>query len=193
MSTPPGPPSPPPYAAGLLGPDPRRPRPRARWFVLGGGLLVAALAAAISLFVWVLSSFLAVDATVPADGSPHRVTATAGAGRVLWVHPGEGAQCRVADPASGDELRLSAVDGRFQKSDGSGEWIAAQRFEPTSDQVEVTCDPAAGEVQVGPEPSIGSLVGAIALTIGVPLVLGAAGLIVLLVTAVRWATGRPRD
>ncbi|MBC9732272.1 hypothetical protein [Nocardioides marmotae] len=197
-------PPPSPYAAWPAGPDPRKPRPSAWWFALGGGLLLAAVAAGVALFVSTLSAFLETDATVPADGAPHTVTVPTDRDRVLWLDPDEAVRCQVVDGATGRPVVMSPVGADLQKSDGDGEWRAAARFHPGSGDLEVTCTDGAGdgtdtgtgidtgEAQVGPAPSVGGFIGSIVLAITVPLVLGLAGLVVLLVTVVRWATGRPR-
>ncbi len=198
MTTPPGPPPPPPYAAGPAGPagpDPRRPRPSGWWFVLGGALLVGAVAAGVALLLWTLSSFMETDATVPADGVAHPVSVPADGDRVLWFPAGTRLTCRVVDSEAGQDVALGAVSGSFEKSDGDGDWFAARRFDPGSGELDVTCaSPGARpDVQVGPAPDIGGFLRSIALTVTVPLLMGLAGLVVLLVTAVRWATGRLRD
>lgn len=208
MTTPPAPPPPPPYAAGPAGPaglDPRRPRPSGWWFALGGALLLGAVAAGVGLLVWTLSSFMETDATVPADGTAHPVAVGTDGDRVLWFPAGVPVSCDVVDtgvdPAggtgggTGGEVPLEPVTGTFEKSDGDGDWFAARRFDPGSGELDVTCTSpgATPDVQVGPAPDIGGFLGSIALTIGVPLALGLAGLVVLVVTGVRWAAGRPRD
>ncbi|MEV7428650.1 hypothetical protein AB0N29_03460 [Nocardioides sp. NPDC092400] len=192
MSVPPGPPTPPPYAAGPGAPDPRRPRPSGWWFAMGGALLVAAVASGIGLLVWTLSGFLDTDATVSGDGRPHLVTVDDDRDRVLWLRTDDPTACRVVDATTGQEVRLGPVGGTFEKSDGSGEWTADSRFRPGSGELEVTCAAGGAPVQVGHAPDVRGFVGGIVATVAVPLVLGLAGLVVLLVTAVRWGTGRPR-
>lgn len=178
--------------------DLRRRRPSPWWFALGGGLLTAAAAAGIGLLVWTLSSFAVTDATVPVDGAPHRVEVGTADDTMMWFDETvTSPSCRVVDTATGEDVPLEPVTGELRRSNGSaGDWIGARRFDPGSGDVEVTCVDAAharAVVQVGPAPDVGSLVGAVVATIAVPLLLGLAGLSVLLVTGVLWATGRPRS
>ncbi|GAA1767222.1 hypothetical protein GCM10009795_012090 [Nocardioides hankookensis] len=171
-------------------PIPQKYRPSAWWFVLGGGLIVVAIAAGVGLFIWTLAAFFQTDATVPANGSAHQVTVDTGGERMLWRHsdvfdPG----CTVADAATGTEVELHPVTSQLTKDTGDGEWTAAYRFDPGSGRLDITCT-TGGEVQIGPAPSIAGFVGGIIATIAVPTLLGLFGLATLIVTGIMWA-GRP--
>jgi hypothetical protein len=186
-----GAPPPPPYGAPPP-PPPRRPRPSGWWFVLGGGLILAGVAIGVGLFVWTLRGFLHTDATVPADGRQHAVSVGTNGDRVLWVHPFDPARCVIADAATGEEVAYSPMTGTFTRSHGSGEWVAESRFDPGSGDLRVICARSGGPVEIGPAPRIGSFVAGLLGTILFPLVLGAIGLVVLIVTAVKFASGAPR-
>jgi hypothetical protein len=191
-------PAQPPYgdpAAPAL--PPRRRRPSGWWFVLGGGLVIAAVAAGIGLFVWTLAGFLETDATVQADGQPHRVSVGTAGDRMLWFDESTAQphECRVIDTASGEELPLEPVTGDYRRSNGTmGDWIGVRRFDPRSGELEVTCTGTYNQatVEIGKAPQIASFVGGMLAAILVPLVLGGAGLLVLIVTGVLFATGAPR-
>lgn len=188
-----GAPASPPYGVPLPPPPPRRPRPSGWWFVVGGGLILAGIAIGIGLFVWTLKGFLETDATVPADGRQHAVSVGTDGDRMLWVHPFDRADCTIADRATGQEVTYSPVTGSFTRSSGSsGEWVADRRFDPGSGDLIVMCTPKGGPVEIGPAPEIGTFVGGIFATILAPVLLGAAGLIVLIVTGVKFANGAPR-
>ena len=185
---------PPPYGVLPVSqpPGPGRPRPSGWWFVLGGGLLVAAVAVGIGLFVWTISGFLSTDATIPADGRPHTVTVSTDRDRMLWVHEYDAADCLIIDTASGREIALRSLGGSFTRSGGSGDWVGDGRFDPGSGRLEVACSESAGPAQIGPLPQLGSVVGGIFATILVPLALGGLGLVILVVAAVLFGTGAPR-
>jgi hypothetical protein len=162
--------------------------------VLGAALVVAAVGAFVGLFVWTLSGFLDTDATIDADGQPHQVSVGTDRDRMLWLEDGFGQQCRVVDRATGEMIPLDPVGGSYDRSDGSGEWHGASRFDPGSGDLEVTCGPAEGSVLIGPAPRIGSFVIGILATILVPLALGLTGLIILIVTGILFAVrpARPK-
>ncbi|KQW53537.1 hypothetical protein ASC77_04490 [Nocardioides sp. Root1257] len=175
-------------------PIPQKYRPSAWWFVLGGGLVVAALLAGIGLFVWTLSAFFQTDASLPADGAAHQVGVGTDGDRLLWrdsavFDPG----CVVVDDATGQEIDLRPVTSQMTKDFGEGEWTAAYRFDPGSGSLEVTCT-AGGGVQIGPAPSVAGFVGGIIATIAVPSLLGLFGLATLIVTGIMWASrpARPK-
>ncbi len=187
-----GAPPPPPYGGPVPPPPPRKPRPSGWWFVVGGGLILAGLAIGIGMFVWTLRGFLETDATIPADGRQHAVTVGTDGDRMLWVHEYDAADCSIVDAATGQEVAYSPVSGSFTKSGGGGEWIGDRRFDPGSGELRVLCAPTGGPAEIGPAPDFGTFVGGILATILAPVLLGAIGLIVLIVTGVRFANGAPR-
>jgi len=181
-------------------PLPTKHRPSGWWFVVGAGLVVAALVAAVGLFVWTLSAFFETDATVRADGQTHSVTVATDGDRMLWRDDDVfDPDCSIVDARTGEEIDLRPVTSQFTKDFGEGEWTAAYRFDPGSGDLEVTCAAArdlddGGEVQIGPAPSIGGFVGGLLATIAVPSLLGLFGLAILIVTGILWSTrpARPK-
>jgi hypothetical protein len=186
-------------------PLPPKHRPSGWWFVVGGALIVLALAAGVGLFIWTLSAFFQTDATVAADGQAHEVTVDTDGQRMLWrdddvFDPG----CSIVDLGTGEQVELRPVTSQFTKDFGEGEWTAAYRFDPGSGRLAVTCAAApglddrgrddGGEIQIGPAPSIGGFVGGLIATIAVPSLLGLFGLATLIVTGILWSTrpARPR-
>lgn len=165
-------------------------RPSGWWFVLGGGLLVAAVASGVGLFVWTLASLFATDVTVPVDATSHQVSVPTDRDRMLWYDAdASGTDCTVTDRSTGDPVALRDVSARFSRSDGDGEKVGTWRFDPGSGSLEITCGPQDGRsVDVGPAPSLSGFGLGLAATIGVPLVLGGLGLVVLLVTGILWST-----
>lgn len=187
------PPAPPPYGVPLPPAAPvRRGRPSGWWFVLGGGLVVSAVAVGIGLFVWTISAFLSTDANIAADGAPHDVTVASDGDRMLWLEDGFGQRCEIVDRTTGESVVLGPVGGSFSRSDGSGDWHGAARFDPGTGSLRVTCDPGEGAVLIGPAPRIGAFLGGIFATVLIPLGLGAVGVLILIVTTVLFATGAPR-
>ncbi len=199
MTQPPPPYGPPPVPhPGPLPvpPPPAKPRPSGAWFGVGIALLVAAVGAAIGLFVWTLGSFMHTDATVAVDGRSHVLDVSTDGERMLWTDEAVVApSCEIVDLASGDRLPLRPVDGTFRRGDGSpGDWVGSRRFDPGSGHLEVTCTGSfeGEEVQIGAAPRVGSFVVGILATILVPLALGLSGLVVLLVTGILWSLRPPR-
>lgn len=180
-------------------PPPAKYRPSAAWFVVGIGLVLAAAAVAVGMFVWLLVGFLHTDATVSVDGQPHRVTVGTDGDRMLWTSAA-GQSCRVVDLATGQQVPMGRVSGSFTRSDSNGDFTGVQRFDPGSGRLEVTCTPFAGPrdvaggdtVLIGPMPRIGSFVVGILVAILVPGLLGLAGFVVLMVTGILWSTRQPR-
>jgi hypothetical protein len=183
---PPSYPGPPGYPPGQP-PLPAKKRPSGWWFVVGGALIVAAIAAGVGLFVWTLSGFLATDARIPADGRAHQVTVGTGEDRMLWLENGLPQECGIVDLETGDPITLDPVAGSYERSDSHGSFRGVARLDPGSGDLEVTCRPA-GTAVIGPAPKIGSFVGGLLATIFVPLLLGLSGLAVLIVTGILFAS-----
>jgi hypothetical protein len=173
-------------------PAPPRGRPSALWFLVGGLLVAAGVAAGIVLFLRIFDSgFLDVDATVPPDGEVHRVTVDPGTDRYLWARQDGSTDCVVLDAATGGAITLGSVDGRVTRTADGDSWQAVASFDPGSGSLAVTCSPEAGPAQIGPSLDVGDFVGRILVAILVPLVLVGLGLAALIGTAVLWAT-RPK-
>jgi hypothetical protein len=167
-------------------------RPRARWFVVGGALIVLAIAVFVGALVLVLRPLAQEDAVVVADGRPVTVDVPAGEERALFTRDLEPADCTVTD-ADGAAVRLRSVSGDFTYN----EWTARQRFDTGAGDVVLDCtsDVAGAEVRVAQVPSTGAFVGGLVAAILGPIALGLAGFVILVVTGILYAVRppRPRD
>lgn len=106
---------------------------------------------------------------------------------------GGATNCTIVDTADGQVVVQSPVFGATSRSGSDGSWIGSTTFDPGSGDLEVTCGTGGGaRVQIGPEVSVGGLIGGILLTVLAALVLGGAGLVVLIVTGVLFVTRPPR-
>lgn len=188
-----GPYQPPPVYPAYQKPVPSRRRPSAWWFVVAGLLMLAGLAVGVLLIVQTIQAFTEVDATIQADGETHTVTVDADQDRMVWIHPDAPQTCSIVDAASGEDVEVEDVSASYTKDVGSGEWEGVSRFDPGSGDLEVTCNPTGGEIQIGPAPEFGAFFGGLAAGILVPLVLGGGGFVLLVVIGILYATGRPRN
>ncbi len=183
MTQPPPPSGPPTHQ------QPTKYRPRPRWWVLGGVLLVLAPVVFVASLFTVLAPLFREDAVLPADGQAHQVSVTAGEERALFTPQGSSATCSITD-GSGSNLQLRGVSGEFTVN----EWLAVARFDTGDGELTVTCDGGGmtGEVRIGSLPSGSTFVVGLLVGILVPIALGGAGLVVLIVTAVLYASRPPR-
>ena len=178
-------------------PRPVRYRPSAGWFVGGIVLILLAVVAGIGIFVWLLAGFLSSDASLRADGDPHRVSVGTDGDRMLWYEDPD-TRCQVIDTESDAEVALRRMGGSFERSDPEGDLEGLYRFSPGSGELEVTCvspfsdlgEP--GLVLIGQVPEIDSIVLGVLLLIGVPGLLGLAGLVMLIWTGILWSLRDPR-
>jgi hypothetical protein len=156
--------------------------------VVGGVLLVLA-PVVFALSLWLTLRPLAQeDAVVPADGSTTQVSLPAGEERALYREIGSAARCEITD-GSGKTLDQRPVSGDFTYN----EWRAVSRFDTGDGDLSFTCDGFPdGRVRVGGLPTTEGFVSGLLIGILVPLALGIAGLVVLVVTGILFATGRPR-
>jgi hypothetical protein len=176
-------------------PIPQKYRPSGWWFVLGGGLVVLSVLAAVGLLTWTFWSVFVPGYDVPTDGSSHGIIVeTDNDELMLWreadvLDP----KCTIIDGHTGDEVDLRPVTSQLSRDLGEGEMTAAYRFDTGSGMLAVTCAASAdgsGRVEIGPAPHVGSIVGGLILSIAVPSLLGLFGLATLIVTGIMWS-GRP--
>lgn len=167
-------------------------RPRARWFVVGGGLVVLAVVVFVGALVLVLRPLAQEDAIVAAGAGPVTVDVPADEERALFTRDGEPVDCTVTD-ADGAAVELRAVSGEFTYN----EWTAQQRFDTGAGDVMIDCRSAVAgaEARVAQVPSTGTFVGGLVVGILGPIVLGLAGVVTLVVTGILYGVRppRPRD
>ncbi len=182
---------PPPYGAQqpYAGP-PRRQRPRALWFFVGGGLILLAPVIFVASLFTVLSPLMNEDAVFEAADSPVQVSLPAGEERALFSS-GSVADCTATD-GTGAEVEFRSVTGDFTIN----EWTAVARFDTGDGDLTFDCaeSPLGGDrLRIGELPSTGGFVAGTVVGIVVPLVLGLVGLLMLIVVTVLYATGAPRQ
>ena len=132
-----------------------------------------------------IEGFADVEARVPADGAAHQITVTPDDEKFLWVREDSGTECQVLDRGGTVAVTIRPVKGSYTRST----WVAAGRFDSGTGHLTVTC--SAGPAEIGPEVDVASFVINLLLAIGLPLLLGGAGLAVIVVTGVLWAL-RPK-
>lgn len=155
---------------------------------IGVALMAAAVVVAVvaGVLVWrLLSGEVEV---IAADGRPHEVTLTADETYGVWLTPSHPATCTAVD-ADGGDVPLGPVDGSYEVN----QWDADRSFETGSGSLTVTCAAATAdtEVRLGPLPSIPGLIGLVLGGVCLGLLLGAAGLVVVVVTLVRRSRPTP--
>ncbi len=192
MSHPP-PPHNAPQPSYLPPPGKRRRRPNAWWFAAGAVLMVVGIAIGVTSLVLTVKSFTETDATIRADGEPVTLSVPADRDRLVWNHPGQPDDCTIVDTESGSEVATSGPGASYTKSGGSGSWEGVRTFDPGSGELEITCGPTGGEIQVGPAPEFSKFFGGIFLGIAVPLLLGGGGFVMLVVVGILYATGQRRE
>jgi hypothetical protein len=166
--------------------------------VVGIGLILAAVAVAVGVFVWLFAGFLSTDATLRADGQPHQVSVGSDGERMLWLED-DAIDCTITDTATDEPVAIRRVGGSFERSDSNGELEGLWRFDPGSGDLTVSCAPSpsadsgtAETVLIGPMPEIDSFVVGILVMVFVPGLLGLAGLVVLIVTGILWSLRDPK-
>jgi hypothetical protein len=165
-------------------------RPGVRWFVVGGLLLVLAVAAFVVGLVLTLKAATHTDTTFSTADGPATVEVEAGTDRMLFVPSGSGSpDCTVEDGSGARTLENPSASTTV--TTGGDEWVGFATFDSGDGDLTITCDSAAPvDVRVGPPLGAGFVVGLL-LTILLPLVLGLSGFGVLVVTTVLFVTRRP--
>jgi hypothetical protein len=161
--------------------------------VVAVGLMVVGVAVGVTVLVLTIKAFTETDATIDADGQPHRVSVETDRDRIIWVDDDEPASCTIVDTGTGAEVTYTgSPDASYTKDTGGRNWEGDRTFDPGSGELEVTCDEAGGPIQVGPAPQFRDFFGGIAIGIFLPFFLGGIGFLMLIVVGVLFATGRPR-
>lgn len=164
-----------------------------RRLVVGGALVGLGVLVGVVGLVWALRGLFTIEATVPADGEPHRVELSDGQ-HFLWVDASVTAPaCEVE--ADGTTVPLRRVGGTFTRSYGSaGPWEARWWFDAPGGVVTLTCEgvtrSAREAVEIGPRIEGLGLVGRLLGTVGLAALLVLAGGLLLLVTIVRGIASR---
>lgn len=174
---------------------PRRPRPRRIWFFVGGGLVLVAVVTFVVLLVLLLSRSTRTDdvATLSPSGQPVSLDVEAGEKRMLFTVEGQPAPgCTMTD-ADDEQVVLYPLGSSVTVGTDGTEWKGFATFTARTGQVELTCVDAVPGQQVRVGAPLGAgFVGGILATIFVPLILGGAGVAVLVVTTTFWFTRAPR-
>jgi hypothetical protein len=175
----------PPYAQ-----PPPKPRPRILWFFVGAGLVLLGIVVFLAALFTALRPLFHEDAVFPAS-STRALDLPAHEDRALFTDGGA-LTCTATD-GRGTPLPLRAAGGSFTVN----EWSGVARFDTGDGHVTLDCSgsQAGTRVRVGQVPDTGTLVGSLVVGILAPMVLGATGVIVLIVTTVLFLTrpARPRS
>jgi hypothetical protein len=177
-----GPPS---YPAPL--PLPVKKRPRAWWFAVGGLLMLAAVivfGVSVARFVHHVTH---TDAQFR-DLGRHEVTLPPHVERGIYAVVGRPRPACAATYGSGTRIRFRHPSGRFT-FDG---WIAYATFDTGDGHVTFTCRGPliVSDLRIAAVPDGGDLVRLGVVGVGIPLLLGGAGFLVVLVTGILWVTRR---
>ncbi|WP_460840136.1 hypothetical protein [Nocardioides marmoraquaticus] len=185
---------PPPGHPSAYAARPAKPRPRRRWFVVGALLLLAAVVTFGVGLATTIGGATQTDAVVDATSGAVEVGVEVGAERMLYVPESlPPPACRLTDAEGRDlPLRSSALSTTVT-ADGRT-WLGVGTFTSTTPEVSVDCQGSAEgiPVRIG-APLGGGFVAGLLLTILGPMVLGLAGLVVLVVTTVLWFSRPPRS
>ncbi|HVK27172.1 MAG TPA: hypothetical protein VM575_02445 [Nocardioides sp.] len=169
-------------------PELRKPPRTGIW--IGVGLMAGAVVVAVVAGVLVWRLLAGEVAVVEADGQPHAVTLPADETYGVWVEPAWPAACEVATD-DGEAVELGPVDGSYEVN----QWVADRSFDTGSGALTVTCTATTGrtdtQARIGPLPSIPGLIGLVLGGVCLGMLLGTAGLVVIVVTVVRRSRPAP--
>ncbi len=182
VSLPPGPHPPHPLQAYA---DPPRARPGRRWFVAGALLLVLAAASLVIGLVLTVRGSTDTDvvALLRGPGQPIGAGVPVGEERMLFVPRGEPApRCGVTD-AEGRELPVRPTTVATTVTTMGVTWTGVSTFTSPTAEIQVECATPVDQLRIG-SPLGAGFAGGLVLTLLLPLLLGAAGVAVVVVTAV---------
>ena len=158
--------------------------------MVGVVLLLAAVAAFVWFLVRAIDGFGDVEASIPANGAAHQVTVAPEEEKFLWVREYDVADCQIRDQGRGVAVEVRPVSATYKRG---GSWVADARFDGGSGRLEVACATSGGPAEIGPAVDVPSFVTSLLLAILLPLALGLAGVVVLIVTGILWAVRPARS
>lgn len=186
------PPPPPQYSGGPYPPPAHpKPRPRKRWFFVGGALLALSIVALVIGAVLTFSSVTETDAVVDATATPVEVEVEPGEERMFFVPEEQPpVRCQLRD-TDGDAIALYPPSGTVTVTAQGRTWLGVGTFTSTGPDVVVECDGTAGQVvRIGAAFGFDT-VGRLLLAMAVPVGLGLVGATILLVTTILWVSRKP--
>lgn len=169
-------------AATPVPPTHQAPPPSPAWWFVGGSCLVAGIVLGGYLLINLFVTMFDTTATIRGDDGVSLVEVEAGHDYLLWLeNTGPSPVCTVTDAVTQREVAVrsmghTTLNRNDQTADG---W-----FEAPSDRVTVECS-GPGEVEIGRRPGTPPWVGGVAGAIALPVLLFAAGFVVLVVTGIR--------
>ncbi|UMG93036.1 hypothetical protein [Nocardioides sp. TF02-7] len=170
-------------------------RPGTRVLVLGIVLVVLAPVVLVGGLVVAWRAVVGERVDVPADGRPHVVEVAPGEDQGVWTREDEQVGCVVLDPPPGEEpdetrhlVDTDAVGGELTVNG----WTARNRFDSGDGSLVLVCESTlpGAEARVGPVPSVPVTVGLTVGSVFVAVLLGLAGLVLLVVGLVRRSGSR---
>lgn len=172
---------------------PVKPRPRKRWFVIGALLLVAAVVVfGVGLWQTVAGS-TQTDAIVDATSGEVEVGVEAGQERMLYADQANATVGCLLTDADGQSIELDPPFADTTVSTEGRTWTGIGTFTSDTSEVTVRCDGQPGTlVRIGAPLGSGFAIGLVVTILG-PMVLGLAGLAVLITTTVLWLTRKPSE
>jgi hypothetical protein len=175
---------PPGYPGPPVGPPPvpAKPRPSAAWFAVGAVLMLVAV---VLFGVQVARAVHTVghrDAELSGRGV-HHVRLPSGVRRAVFVKGRF--RCRAVDSAG--------IPVHFDRPDGKatfGDWRLVATFDTGDGRLTLRCT-GPGTARIIGVPSGSTVASLVVLGLLLPFVLGVAGFVVLLITAILWFSRRP--
>jgi hypothetical protein len=147
----------------------------------------------IAVFARGLTKLSDVNATVTATGSPESVELVPHTSYLMWDQAAYTDECSVIDQQTGAPVATSELHATsWNRTDRSGAWYGARYIDSGSGNLQVTCEPNGGAIQIGAKPVAGDVLGNTGLAVLAMFILGTVGLVGFVVTLILFVTGAPR-
>jgi hypothetical protein len=169
-------------------PVPVQKRPRGWWFVLGVSLVIVSIAAFAVSIAGFLRTFAHTDAQFPDDGR-HQVVVPAHVERGLYVLADVSRPSCSARDGTGARIRFHRPGSDFTYNG----WIAVATFDTGDGRLSFSCrsPDVIDAVRIAAVPNRHDVARLALIGIGLPLLIGGAGVLFLIVATILWFTRRP--